>query len=179
MENLKKLSWKLAATGGMILGLVFIFIMIIGYAQNLEKSYSWITGVTEFIALVIITYIYAKKMADAYGNEGFTYGQSVGFILKMMLCAGVFAGIGQYVLYNYIDPDYYQEMMELALLNQGMSNVMIAENMDAILRMVTSPIFMVLGGMFGMVLYGGLIGIFVSAFVKKPAKPFSKNNSQD
>lgn len=173
--NLKKAAWREAATGGLILGAIFIVIIVAEYFIRLEPSYAWVTGALNFFSIIAVSYIYARKVSNMYGAAGFTYPQSIGFILKMMLFAGVLAGIGQFVMQTYVDPEYYRELIERTLTSQGFSDELVNEAVEAMWTL-KNPLMMVFSGMLSMVVYGGLIGLFVSAFVKRPANPFFGNN---
>lgn len=177
-KNLKQIAWKEAATGGLYLGLIFIVTQFLGYALRSSQSSAWLPGLLNFAALLTIPYIYAHRMAVARGAAGFTYGQSMGFILRMMLFAGILSGIGQFVLQNYIDPRFYLEQFELALQKQGFSETF-TEQVMSNMWILKNPIMMIFSGMLGMLIYGGVIGLFVSAFVRRPADPFADHHHEE
>ena len=53
------------------------------------------------------------------GGDGFSYGRSLLFVLKMSLFAGVLAGVGQFVLVNWIDPEGFREQFDLMVANMA------------------------------------------------------------
>lgn len=173
---LKKITWKEAATGGLILGLAFIVVMIIGYIGELDLTQAWITGALNFAALIAVIFIYAKKMSYIHGDNGFSYAQSMGFILRMMLFAGIIAGVGQFIIQNYVDPEYYRDIFEAALLNQGLPENLTEEVRNS-MWVLKNPILMIFSGMINMIIYGGLVGVVISAFVKKLPKPQPENQA--
>ncbi len=166
-KNRKKLAWREAATGGLNLGLTLIAIMVISYyLGHKNASLSWVSGLLNFVALVFFSFYYARRVSCYYLATGFSYPQSLAFILKMMLFTGVLAGIGQFVLLNYLDPDYYTQMIETMLRESKVKEEDISLAMEA--GAMRNPIVMVLSGVIGMMLYGGMIGLVVSVFVKRP-----------
>ena len=92
--NRKKLVWKEAATGGLYLGLALVAVMVISYLGRMDATLSWVPGLLNFAALVLFILFYARKVSHYYASTGFYYPQSLAFILKMMLFAGVLAAIG-------------------------------------------------------------------------------------
>ncbi len=181
--TLKRITWKEAATGGLFLGLAFIVIMIIGYIGKLDNNQPWITGALNFAALIIFIFIYAKKISYIHGDNGFSYAQSMGFILRMMLCAGIIAGVGQFILQNYVDPEYYRDIFETALLQQDLPENLI-EEMKNSMWVLKNPILMIFSGIINMIIYGGLIGVVISAFVKRYPntqyqRPSDPNNTEN
>lgn len=110
--NRKKLVWKEAATGGLYLGLALVAVMVISYLGRMDATLSWVPGLLNFAALVLFILFYARKVSHYYASTGFYYPQSLAFILKMMLFAGVLAGVGQFILQNYVDPSYYTSVID-------------------------------------------------------------------
>lgn len=84
----------------------------------------------------------------------------------MMLFAGVLAGVGQFILQNYVDPGYYTSVIETTLKESGFKEEDISLTMET--GVMRNPIVMALSGAISMLLYGGMIGLVVSAFVKRP-----------
>lgn len=178
VEERKKLVWHDAATGGLYLGLTLVAILVISYLGRLEgSSLSWIPGILNFLALVVFLLLYARKVGAYYRTTGFYYPQSLAFILKMLLFAGVLAGIGQYILLNFVDPGYYNAVLENTLTESGFKQ----EDIDLAMQtgVIKSPMLMVLSSVIGMLLYGGVVGLVISAFVKRPAVPQDPNASQE
>ena len=173
--DLKKTAWREAATGGLILGLVLVVVAVLEYYLRLDASKSWITGAVNFAAMVGISYGYGRRMADIYGDAGFTYVQGIVFILKIMFFAGILAGLGQFIMQNYVDPEYYREMIEVTLANQGFSDDMVEKTMEGMWAL-ENPVLMIFSGIFGMMVYGGFIGVVVAIFVKRPPKPVMWQN---
>lgn len=170
-KSVKQTVWKEAATGGLFLGVILAFVQFLSYWMRSAQGMTWLPGLLNFIAIVALIYLYGKKVSALYGAEGFSYGQSMGFVIRMMLFAGVLSGVAQYVLQNFVAPEYYAEQVELALLNAGFSETMTDEMMNN-MGMLKNPFLMIFSGMLSMLIYGGLVGLIVSVFIKRPADPF-------
>ena len=128
--NRKKLVWKEAATGGLYLGLALVAVMVISYLGRMDATLSWVPGLLNFAALVLFILFYARKVSHYYASTGFYYPQSLAFILKMMLFAGVLAGVGQFILQNYVDPGYYTSVIETTLKESGFKEEDISLTME-------------------------------------------------
>lgn len=177
--DLRKILWREAATGGLYLGIALVLVMVIGYTGKFDIEYSWVTGGLNFAALVGFIYVYTKKVSIYYLTTGFSYPQSMGFIIKMMLFTGIIAGLGQFVLQNVVDPQYYNEIVETALYNSGLNDEQIEQAVSETSSMLKSPIIMIFSGALSMLVYGGLIGLVVSIFLRKAANPFAGQDNAD
>lgn len=170
-QELKKHIWTEAATGGLYLGLAMSASMVIRYLLKDNSMATWFPGLLDFGILVGFIYAYARRVGKLYG-EGveYSYPQSLGFILRMMLFSGVIAGLGQFVMSAYVDPEYYQMLTEQTLLQLGYGQEQVNQSMDVI-RLMKTPMLLVVSGVFTMLIYGGLIGLVVSAFVRRRMVP--------
>lgn len=177
-KNVKKQLWIEAANGGMAIGLALVVVLVVAYLGRLDVAISWVSGLANFLVLAAGIVFFAKRAAKIKAAEGFSFGQSMSFIIKMMLFAGFIAGLGQFVMQNYVDPEYYKEIVELALVNAGLSDAQIEEGMKG-MDLLKSPIMMIFSGAINMIIYGGLIGVLVSIFVKTPVNIFADSEKKE
>ena len=175
-QNLLKISWREAATGGLWLGLALCGVSVLAYLGRMHVSLSWMSSLLNFLLLAGFILFYGRRMSLHCGSQGYSFGQSLGFSLKMMMFAGVIAGLGQFILQTYIDPQYYRDLIEEALLNSGFNQQEVDLALTAIIDQ-RSPFMMIISGAMSMILYGGLIGLAVAAFLRRPALPPSDNTS--
>lgn len=101
----------------------------------------------------------------------------------MSLFAGVLAGVGQFVLVNWIDPEGFREQFDLMVANMagggmGEKEAEMAGSLG--LKLMRNPLFAVFSGIFSMLIYGGLLGLLISIFVvRRPADPFGGGTSAE
>lgn len=170
-KEIKNREWREAATGGLILGLAFAAINFLGYYITGEDSaLRMLTGLLPFLLIGVLSFSYARKISYLYADQGFTIGQSMGFILKMMLFAGVIAGFGNFLTIMTVDTGQYAEAMKQGLAYMEMAPGEAEKAAQMFSVMIRNPIVMVFSGIISMALYGGLIGLVVSAFVKRAPK---------
>lgn len=173
--------WKGAATAGFKLGVAMIVIAAIDSIAHLQLDRSWIVTLLRFAAIAGAAYYFPTQLARRCGDEGLSYGQSMSFILALMLFAGVIDGLSQFFFQNYIAPEYYQQVIDKAMAASGIdpnASDTMGQAYAMTQRLMRSPIVMVLSGIFSMVIYGGFIGLFASIFVRRPAPPFTNHNEQ-
>ena len=175
-RSLSRTEWREAATGGLYAGLAYALLTIAAHAGRSMPGLVTILNAVSFFSFAGFLYFYARRM-DAYaGGDGISYGRSLLFILKMSLFAGVLAGVGQFVLVNWIDPEGFREQFDLMVANMagggmGEKEAEMAGSLG--LKLMRNPLFAVFSGIFSMLIYGGLLGLLISIFVvRRPADPF-------
>lgn len=72
-------------------------------------------GALGFFSIAGFLYFYSSRMAALRGAAGFSFGQSMAFVLRMSLFAGILGGLGMFVLYKWIDPEFFRQQMDLAI----------------------------------------------------------------
>ena len=166
-KNLSRTEWREAATGGLYAGLAYALLTIAAHAGRSMPGLVTILNAVSFFSFAGFLYFYARRMAAYAGGDGFSYGRSLLFVLKMSLFAGVLAGVGQFVLVNWIDPEGFREQFDLMAGSLG-------------LKLMRNPLFAVFSGIFSMLIYGGLLGLLISIFVvRRPADPFGGGTSAE
>lgn len=90
----KKNLWNDAAKYGAIIALASIAFTVVGMY--------WSNGLLRFVSLVVfitLLYLFTRRRAQRYGGgeNGYSYGQCLLFILCMMLFTGILEGAYQIV----------------------------------------------------------------------------------
>jgi len=167
-----------AAKNGCIISLVLVVLLIIDWQLKISLYGNSAMGFLQFVTLTTLLYIFTRRMAISKGDAGMTYGNSLGYIVSMMLFAGVIIGIFQYVMQNYIAVEYYKEIMDYAMLKAGgnTGSPAFEEGMALAQRLQSSIVFVVLWTMFVMMLYGVVIGLVASAFLMRKPNIFADTN---
>lgn len=171
MENVEKSFWIDSAKAGCVLGLVLTVLLVISWGLSLDIEAAWFKNILGFFAIVATIYIYGKRRSVLYGDAGFTYGQSISFIITIMLFAGFLYGITCFLMQNHIAPDYYKEAKDIALMEAGID--LDSEVAEFSMRLMKSLPFFIFLSILNMVIYGLFVGLLVSIFIKRPAKIFS------
>lgn len=179
-HSLKNIAWREAATGGLYMGLVYAVLGIVGYVGRSHLVLASLINVLTFFAVGGLLYFYAYRMAIHYGSQGFSYGKSLGFILRMSMFAGVLAGVGMFILYNWIDPESIKNQIELqaaTLVENGWDEKQVEEGSVLSLNLIKNPLAVVFIGVVQLLTYGGILGLVVSFFVKRPSSFTPSDNN--
>ena len=176
-RSLSRTEWREAATGGLYAGLAYALLTIAAHAGRSMPGLVTILNAVSFFSFAGFLYFYARRMAAYAGGDG-----SLLFVLKMSLFAGVLAGVGQFVLVNWIDPEGFREQFDLMVANMagggmGEKEAEMAGSLG--LKLMRNPLFAVFSGIFSMLIYGGLLGLLISIFVRRPADPFGGGTSAE
>lgn len=173
----KKTFWSDAAKAGFVLGILSALLMVAAWVFKLDGSLSWLNNILSYVIIIGCLYVFGKKRAAVHGDAGFSYGQSLSFIIASMLFAGVIIGLATYLMQSVVAPEYYQELRDVAVMNAGI-DVDSAEyemSMSMVDKMMNNPVTMVFAGMIGMIFSGFFIGLIISIFVKKQPNIFAEN----
>lgn len=179
-KTVNKIEWREAATGGLYLGIVYAVLSIATlYLRNNQQVVSIISAIS-FFSVAGFLFVYATRMARQYDNRGYTYLQSMRFILKMSMFAGVIAGIGLFIQ-NKINPESIRQQLEVTrdlYIGKGWDAQLIDQSFSMTEQLMLNPLFVVIMGVGSMLIYGGLMGLIVSLFVRRKGtgSPTSAND---
>jgi flagellar biosynthesis protein FliQ len=175
----KKSFWGEALKGGTIIGLLLVLIEFITVGFSLrDAGVAWITSLLNIAIIAYGSYHLTKRFSAGFVAEGFSYEKGLGFILSMMLFAGVIVGFGNYILQNFVFPDYYAAVYEQAMSMAGQMMGGGIEMEDMTLDMMNSvtrnPIMQVVSGVLSMLLEGIIIGLVVAIFTRRKPDIFAE-----
>jgi hypothetical protein len=172
MNGLERSHWSDAAKGGGAIGLIVVAVSLLQWrlGRGAEPSGNAMTlGVVYYFAVIFAIGFFARSRAQKYGDEGFGYPQALGYIVSMMIFAGFVVGVGQFILYNYIDPDLpgreIDSLFSMIKIPAGMEQQMDAAKTVAG-NLMKNPLVTVFGAVIGETLRGLLIGLIIAAFVR-------------
>lgn len=180
-QELKQTLWRDAAQNGLILGGSLVAIVIISIITRMDMSMPYASSIAQHLIMIVLLMQFCKKRGAKYGAAGFGYGQNMNFILATMLFTGIIVGISTFILQQYIAPEYYKEVVAMALEQNSISSSQVTSNaqelLDTAMAMMRNPVLVVLSGMFGMLINGGFIGIFVAIFTRRLPEPESEKDT--
>lgn len=175
-ERKKKYRAELL-TGGLVLGLVMLVMLVLQYlVRNMPPgSIAGLLGLVSFGAMVAVLVIYGKRAAALYQPDpdlrpgGFTYGRAFGFSILMCLLSGVVYGAGYFLMAEMVDPVYFGQIMEQVARMYVKSGVMNAEQAREAMGMMHNQLLVIFGHMLAMAMQGGFVALFTSAIVRHRA----------
>ena len=172
--------WSEASRGGAILGLAGVVFSLLGMAL---PSIAFIASLANFVVTIYLLFYFTRRRSMLFTEEGFTYTQSLGFIVAMAIFAGIIAGAYQIVASNFLFSDTFEESVatSLATLKQtGLYNNDMMDQMSSTMRSyIFSPIPALLSNIVGNVLLFGFYGLFISIGTKREPDIFDTNFEEE
>ena len=164
-------AWKSNLTNGLILGLTGVVYTLLMYFLNL--SFNKVQGPVFLIIQIVLLFFLLKSYRDNFMHGQITYGQSVGASVIICLYYAIIMAVFTYILYAVIDPGLTAK--QLAFAEESMVKKGIPQSaMDAgmsIQRKIMKPAILAPLSIFGNMLWGVIISLLVSIFVKKEGNP--------
>lgn len=166
--------------GAFILGVIYTGVLFLDYAfrDMVGGMLNWILSFLSFAAIVASVIYFGREAAaikDVDG-AGYSYGAAVWFAIRMLAISGIIVGIGQWVLQNVVDPEYYEKLMRkslemLLVQTPGLSESQV-EMFQKTQEIARSLWGMVMANVLSMILLGGVVSLVTSVVVKRKADIF-------
>lgn len=177
----KSSFWRDASQGGAGLGLAGV---IFSLAGMLWSAGGFIFNLANFVVTIYLLFYYTRRRSMLYSaEEGFSYTQSLGFIVAMGIFAGIIAGAYQVVASNFLFTEMFEQTVATSLetLKQtGIYNNDMMDQMSGLMRSyIFSPIPVLISNVVGNVLIFGFYGLFISIGTKREIDIFSTDDQED
>lgn len=171
MEEQQPKTGKFALNYGLILGVVSIVFSIMLYTQGMHYEMS--TPIMIISILLTLVVILLGVMAFKKANGGYlTLGEALKVAVGIALISTILSLVYQFVLINFIEPDFMDKAMEMAKVKAMADNPNITEEqwqqgaeMQKKLGWLRYPIGLIMGCLIGLV-----IGLITGLILKK-SKP--------
>ncbi len=161
IEPMKNSFWREAARGGVIVGIVAVVTVA---AKTWLPSAFIAFSLVELFVVAYCIYAFGRRRTTQVGEQ--TYGQCMKFVLATMLMAGLIYGVGYYFLVNQVAVDFYTQAFERTF-DQMDSALKQMVDKDYMYRVMANPLYWLFYGVLAMLIYGGLVGLFVVSFIRK------------
>jgi len=178
MEN-KVSVWKANLNNGIILGFAGIIFTLVLYFldQSLNKNLGYI-----WLALsIVVLFFMIKSYRENYLKGFITYGQSLGAGVVIMLYYSIISAVFGFILYTYIDPGLIEKMLamsEEAMLDKSIPESAIEQGMK-IQEKIMVPWILSLFSIFNGVLFGTIISLILSIFIKREGNPLIDDSIEE
>lgn len=164
--------WKANLTNGLIFALVGIVYSLLMYFLDLSlnKAQGWVLMLIQ----IGLLYFLLKSYRDNLMHGQITYGQSVGAGVIIYLYYAIIMTAFSYILFTVIDPGLVTKQLaaaEEAMRAKGnLTEAQIETGMKFTAK-IMKPGVMVISGIFFNMLFGTVISLIVSVFVKREGNP--------
>lgn len=163
--------WKSNLTNGLILGLVGVVYSLVMYFLDLFLNKT--QGYVFLLVMIFLLFYLLKSYRDNYLHGQITYGQSVGAGVIIILYYAIIIAIFSYILYAIIDPGLVAKQLAAAeeqMVKRGTPQEAIDAGM-AFTAKIMKPGIMAITSIFTTMIFGTIISLIVSIFVKKEGNP--------
>jgi hypothetical protein len=164
--------WKSNLTNGMILALVGIVYSLLMYF--LDLSLNKVQGYVFMLIQLALLYYLLKTYRDNFMHGQITYGQSVGAGVIICLYYAIVMTVFSYLLYTVIDPGLVTKQLAMAeegMRAKGSLTEAQVESAMKITEKFMKPGIMVISGIFFNMIWGTVLSLVVSIFIKKEGNP--------
>ena len=157
---------------GLYTGIAMVLLSLLFYALDV-KATSWPQYVS--IGLLLAGIIVGTLAFRDKCNGGYmSYGRSLGSGVMISLITGVILAVYSYLNSAFLNPEMIQQMMQAAeenMMQKGLSDDQIDQAMS-VTNMFMTPAYIAITSLFSMLLWGTLISLLTSIFIKKDNKEF-------
>lgn len=172
--------WNEASRGGAIIGLVCVAFALIGM---LIPKVAFVFNLASFVAIIYLLFHFTRSRAALYSQEGFTYSQSLGFIVAMAIFTGIVVGAYQIVASNFLFTEKFEETLNQVIAAYSQMGVMDNATMDKMSSMMRnymfSPIYVLLSNVLSYIFYFAFLGLFISLGTKREPDLFDQSEEID
>jgi hypothetical protein len=153
------------AAGNIVLTLVGFFV---GFQTDKMAEGRWF-GFLPLVLGIVVTWLGLKAVREEAKDKSLSYGKGVGSGVLIHLYAGVLGSIYGFIHFTFINPNFVDYMMDAARqkwVQAGISDARM-EGMEKSMRFMFSPAMMSIWGIILAVLFGLVVALVVSAFLKR------------
>jgi hypothetical protein len=163
--------WKANLTNGLILGLAGIVYSLVMYFLDLSLNKT--QGYIFILVEIALLFFLLKSYRDNFKHGFITYGESVGAGVVISLYYAILMAIFIYVLYSVIDPGLIKKQLAMAeeiMQKKGIPEAAMEQGMKFQEKIMT-PVVMSLISILGNMVWGVVLSLIVSIFIKKEGNP--------
>lgn len=175
----KNAFWNEASRCGAIVGLVNVAFEL---GKMSVPSIAFVLGLANFVVTIYLLWRFASRRAKSFGNEGFTYGQSLGFIVAMGIFAGIITGAYQILASNFLFVDKYEAVYNTLIATYSQMGVVDNATMASMTKiyraMFFSPIWVLITSIASGALGYGFYGLFISIGAKREPDMFDSSDEE-
>ena len=172
--------WSEASRGGAIIGLVCTAFSLLGM---LIPSVAFVFNLASFVAIIYLLFHFTRSRAALYTQEGFTFAQSLGFMVAMALFTGIVAGAYQIVASNFFFTEKYEEILNTTIATYSQMGVLDNATIDKMSSMmrnyIFSPIYVLISNVLSYLFYFAFLGLFISLGTKRDPDMFEQEDNSD
>jgi hypothetical protein len=164
--------WKANLTNGLILAAVGVVYSLIMYFLDLSLNKA--QGYIFMLVQIGLLYFLLKSYRDNFMHGQITFGQSVGAGVIICLYYAILMTIFSYILFTVIDPGLVTKQLAAAEEAMRAKGNLTEAQIEAGMKFtekIMKPAVMSISGIFFNMLFGTVISLIVSIFIKNEGNP--------
>lgn len=169
MENQQATAKKFVLNYGLLLGIVSVIFGVIMYVTNVYLDPGFIYSAIGFLVLIVIISLGIKAFKTENGGY-LSLGEALKVGIGVAVIGGIITAIWSFVLMNYIEPEYMNQLMEVQREKMvEMQPDMTESQMDAAMEMsskMSSPIMLMAFSLIGNLFFGLVISLIAGLIMK-------------
>ncbi|MBQ1253127.1 MAG: DUF4199 domain-containing protein [Alistipes sp.] len=173
---MKNSFWNEASSAGVILGLTSISFSLL--TMVLPQKLNIVLSGLSFIATIYLLYMFTKRRAMRFPNEGYSYSQCLGFMVASGIFAGIITGAYQIVASNFLFTESYEQTYKTMIATYAEMGIFDNNAMDAIKSTLHSylfsPIHVLISNIMAMCFSFGFYGLFIAIGTKREEDIFDQ-----
>lgn len=182
----KKQYWYEALVGGTIVGVVAVAFSILlklmgGTTAEPSFGVKAVNFLSVFVNITLLFGLTRRFSAKHTPEEGFSFGRGLGFVVAMMIFAGVISGIYSSVMANYFIKEEVLHSVDEVMAQ--LQDVYPAEQFDslytAMQKAVINPVYLTLSSVISNCFTGALVGLFVGFLTRRRPDIFATPMNDD
>lgn len=178
----RKQFWMEALKGGTIIGLVVVALSLVVQVAPEQTTLVTVVNFASTVITILLALGYLRRFARSHSRaEGFSYGRGVGFIVAMMLFAGVISGVYSSVMANFFIKEELLEAVDITMAQ--MQDMVPIENFESTYDMmrasVTNPFFVTLSSVISNAFLGLLYGLVLSLSTRRQPDIFAPEENSN
>ncbi len=177
--------------GGTIVGVISVVFSIVlqllgGNSQDAtEPSFlvKAINFLSVFVTIVLLFGLTRRFAAQHTEEEGFSVGRAVGFVVSVMLFAGIISGVYSSVMANYFIKEEILQSVDAVMAQ--MQDLYTADQFDTLYstmqKAVVNPIYLTISSVISNCFTGVIVGLLVGLLTRRRPDIFAdvRNNEGD
>lgn len=182
----KKQYWYEALVGGTIVGVVAVAFSIVlqlmgGTTAEPTFGVKAVNFLSVFVNIALLFGLTRRFAAKHTPEEGFSLGRAVGFVVAMMLFAGVISGVYSSVMANYFIKEEVLHSVDEVMAQ--LQDVYPAEQFDSLYttmqNAVINPLYLTISSVISNCFTGALVGLFVGFLTRRRPDIFATPMNDD
>lgn len=172
-QNKTKGIYLYAMEYAIYLGLLFIIKLLL--SANSSYPFMALLAMLVLIAIPVLGFVLTRKFRNESGCTSFI--QIFFFGLMLYFFASLLSGIFEYVYYQYINNEFFQEQLNaINKLAQELTSTGYIEDAELFNKeLPLSPIAMVYQGMWGTLILGAIYSLVLALILRKKSQTVSNN----